>query len=115
MMGFENYDVRAWASDGLTHHVAQAKKALNKAFRRGASSNAIALAASIAFAALVGASATAMTPLQFANHSIAVPDSISYSRVASVKAAAFWRSVRADVRRWKPMQEVDLAEPPELI
>jgi hypothetical protein len=116
MNDFENYDVRAWTDDGLTHHLKVIRRVLGSAIRKRMPSNLRAVAAAGTAAALLGiaSSAVSMAP-QYEDRFVASPHRVAVSRVDNARAATFWRSVRMEVRQWKRLNEVDLAEPPELI
>jgi hypothetical protein len=115
MSEFEEYDLRAWVEDGLTHHLKIAKKIWGKVVSKRATNRSGLMTAGAA-AAIVGLATSALpVGAQYAARFISAPQHTAIARMTNERAASFWRSVRADVRRWKMIEERDVAEPPELL
>jgi hypothetical protein len=113
MIGFENYDLRAWLVEGLTRHVTP-RKAHHRQRVRRSGVQAPAIAAATVAAIIGGVGATSMQ-LTMPNMNSAGTREVVFEHAPDLQATEYWKNLREEVRGWKTLEENDAIDPPELI
>jgi hypothetical protein len=130
MLGFQNFDMTAWADFGLTHHVQQIKMFGASAVKKDVRIFVKKAANRFLFSVAAGAALTVSSGIAMANEVSSFTELVPGERVinrismsAAVPAAAdnageltpsYWAALSATMRTWKPVPEIEYYNPPSL-
>ena len=111
MIGFENYDVRAWLEKGLTKHFVVRNKPERSVLRQKAWKAAVIL--SLAACSVTSLEATAAQSAMTWNTSMYASPVVA--RLSDEVPIGYWPKLMASVSEWQNMEENDLALPAPII